>query len=287
MPTETLLIGAHVSAAGGAYKAPYRGQEIGATTIQIFTSNQKQWKGRIITPEEVDLWNKALDETGIQEVMSHSSYLINVGSPKDELREKSINAFRAEIERCHLLNIPYLNFHPGAATGSSVEECLDRISQALLELEPTISKGNTAMVLEATAGQGTSVGHDFKHLGYIIDKTKDKLPMGVCIDTCHIFAAGYDIRTKEAWEKTLKAFDEQVGLQYLKGFHLNDSKHDLGSKKDRHDHLGKGKIGMECFEFLMTCPKTRHLPKYLETPLGDQYWKDEIKLLTEMAKQYA
>lgn len=286
MTEKPLLIGAHVSAAGGAFKAPYRGQEIGATTIQIFTSNQKQWKGKEITEKEVELWKNALNETGIKKVMSHNSYLTNLGSPKEELLEKSIQAFKEEIERCHKLDLSYMNFHPGAATGSTIEECLNTISQSLIDLEGPINQGKTMLLLEATAGQGTTVGYKFEHLGYIIEKTKKKIPIGVCIDTCHIFAAGYDIRTKASWEKTLEEFDEKVGLKYLKAFHLNDSLHDLGSKKDRHASLGKGKIGTECFEYIMQDPKTKDLPKYLETPFGDKNWKDEIKLLKEMAMQH-
>jgi deoxyribonuclease IV len=282
--SKKLLVGAHVSAAGGAYKAPYRGKEIGATTIQIFTSNQKQWKGKKISEKEADLWKESIEETGISQVMSHDSYLINLGSPKKEMLEKSKKAFKEEIERCHLLDLTYLNFHPGAATGSTEEECLDTIATSLLELEPCISKGDTMLLLETTAGQGTTIGNRFEQLAYIIKKTHTKIPIGVCIDTCHVFAAGYDIRTKEKWENTLKEFDKIIGLQYLKAFHLNDSKHDLASRKDRHDHLGKGKIGLECFTFLMQNLKTRHLPKYLETPLGDKYWKKEIQLLKEMAQ---
>jgi deoxyribonuclease-4 len=282
-----ILVGAHMSAAGGAYNALHRGYEIGATVIQLFTSNQKQWNGKKITEKEVELWKEGIIETGITHTMSHDSYLINLGSPKEELLAKSKKAFLEEMSRCHLLEIDYMNFHPGAATGSSEEECLDTIISSLLEMTPNINEGKTELLLETTAGQGTTVGYSFDHLGYIIKKVGGKIPLGVCIDTCHIFSAGYDIRTKEAWDQTLKEFDEKIGLKYLKAFHLNDSLHDLGSRKDRHASLGKGKIGLECFTYLMQNEKTKDLPKYLETPDGDKYWKDEIKLLKDTAKDYA
>lgn len=280
-----LFIGAHTSAAGGAPNALYEGREIGATTIQLFTSNQKQWKGRTISPEEVTLWKKALDETGISEVMSHDSYLINLGSPDPELLSKSRNAFAEEIERCHLLNIPYLNFHPGAATTGDVDQCLRTITESLLGIESLIHKGKTRILLEATAGQGTSVGHKFEHLAAIISNVHHKIPIGVCIDTCHIFVAGYDIRTKEGWEKTLQEFDDVVGLKHLYAFHVNDSLKDFNSRVDRHADIGEGKIGPDSFRFLMTHPKTKNLPKYLETPNGPPSWKKEIALLRKYAEE--
>ncbi len=279
------LIGAHTSAAGGAPNALYQGKEIGATTIQLFTSNQKQWNGRKIGIEEVEEWKKALAETGIDQVMSHDSYLINLGSPDQELLEKSRKAFREEIERCYLLNIPYLNFHPGAATTGTEEECLDTIVESLLELEKILESGKTRLLLETTAGQGTSVGHKFEHLDYIFDQVHRKIPIGVCIDTCHIFVAGYDIRSEEGCKKTLTTFDEIVGLEHLYAFHLNDSMKSLASKVDRHASIGEGNIGLECFQFLMTSPITRHLPKYLETPEGALRWKKEIALLKKFAEQ--
>lgn len=282
-----ILVGAHMSAAGGAYNALHRGEDIGATVIQFFTSNQKQWNGKKITTEDAQLFKDAVKETGISHTMSHDSYLINLGSPKEELLEKSKKAFLEEVNRCHLLEVDYLNFHPGAATGSEEEKCLDTIIHSLLKMAPTINQGKTELLLETTAGQGTTVGYSFDHLGYIIQNIKGKIPIGVCIDTCHIFSAGYDIRTKEGWENTLKEFEEKIGLKYLKAFHLNDSLHELGSRKDRHASLGKGKIGIECFTYLMQNKKTNKLPKYLETPDGDKYWKDEIKLLKNMAKDYA
>lgn len=279
-----LLIGAHTSAAGGSFNALLEGQKIGATTIQFFTSNQKQWQGREITSDEVAKWEEALQETGLSHIMTHDSYLINLGSNKPDLLEKSHRAFRQEIERCQLLGVTYLNFHPGVAVGSTPEECLDRIVESLLTMEELVAKGTTRLLLETTAGQGTTVGWKFDELSYIIERVEKKIPIGVCIDTCHIFAAGYDLRTAEACDATIKEFDTVVGLKHLFAFHMNDSLKDLGSRVDRHAALGEGKIGIDCFRFLMTDPRTRDLPKYLETPGGCPLWVNEIQLLKEMAE---
>lgn len=272
-------IGAHTSTAGGLQNALYEGREIGATTVQIFTRNQKQWKGAPLKKEEILLWQKALEETGIAEVMSHDSYLINLGSPKPEILEKSRTAFKEEIERCHQLGLSFLNFHPGAATESSVEACLDTIVESLLFAAPFAEKGTTRLLLETTAGQGTSVGYTFGHIASIVERVKHAVPIGVCIDTCHIFAAGYDIRTASAWAEMLDTFEREVGLKHLFAFHVNDSQKPLGSRVDRHALLGKGEIGEEAFRAMMQCPRTGSLPKYLETPGGPAGWKEEIALL--------
>lgn len=282
---DPCLVGAHTSAAGGVFNALWQGQEIGCTTIQLFTSNQKTWKGKPITDEILAKWKEAQAETGIREVMSHDSYLINLGSPKPEGLAKSRQAFREEIERCVKLGLSYLNFHPGSALDDSVEACLNRIAQSLIAAAPLLEGSPTTLLLEATAGQGSNVGWRFEELAYVIERVKGKVPIGVCIDTCHIFAAGYDIRTRKAWDATLKEFDEVVGLPYLKAFHVNDSLKPLGSRRDRHANLGEGEIGMEAFKVLMTHPKTRHLPKYLETPNGETAWPGEIQQLRKFAQQ--
>lgn len=284
MPAEQLLIGAHTSISGGVHQALLRGEQIGATTIQIFTANQKQWVGRPIPEEEIAKWHETLASLSIQKVMSHDSYLINLGSPKEENLAKSLKAFEDEIKRCLDLKLSFLNFHPGAATGDSEENCLNRIVESLLKMEHLLESGSDLILLiEATAGQGTSVGHRFEHLAHIIQGVDGKLPIGVCIDTCHIFCAGYDIRNREAWDETLAEFDRLIGLDYLHAIHVNDSKHPIGSRKDRHESLGKGEIGAEGFRAMMQHPKLREIPKYLETPHGDTMWKDEIALLREFA----
>lgn len=280
-----LLIGAHTSAAGGAFNALLEGKRIGATTIQLFTSNQKRWDSKVLDQMAIDMWKRTIDETGLKQIMSHDSYLINLGSPDSENLIKSRKAFREEARRCVQLDISYLNFHPGAALNDSIERCLDRICESLLEVKDLISESSTCLLLEATAGQGSSVGHRFEHLAYIIQKVKGEIPIGVCIDTCHIFVAGYDIRTHQGWEMTLREFDEIVGLSYLKTFHINDSVKGLGTRVDRHASLGKGVMGLECFKFLMNDPRTRDIPKYLETPEGPLVWAEEIKLLRQFAKE--
>lgn len=282
---EKVLIGAHCSAAGGVHNALLEGKEIGATAIQLFTSNQRQWKGRTLSDDQIQKWNETLEETGITDIMSHDSYLINLGSPKDEVLEKSRATFENEIIRCQQLGISYLNFHPGAALKEPVEQCLNKIVESLLLFEKLVSQGETLLVLETTAGQGSNVGWKFEELRYIIDGVKDKMPIGVCVDTCHIFAAGYDLQTKEACDETLKKFDQVIGLEYLKAFHLNDSMKELGSRVDRHRPLGEGFIGIDCFEFLMQDERTKDLPKYLETPGGPENWKKEIAKLKEYANK--
>lgn len=281
---DHLLIGAHTSTAGGLHHALLQGQEIGATTIQIFTSNQKQWKGRKITDEILSLWKETKEKTGLKKIMSHDSYLINLGSPNKEILDKSLEAFSSEIKRCQALEIDFLNFHPGAATTSTAEKCLKQIVKSLKTFENLCAKGSPRLLLETTAGQGSSIGHCFEQLSYILQETKNFLPMGICIDTCHIFAAGYDIREKKDWENTLKEFDKIIGLKHLYAFHLNDSKTSLHSRTDRHEHLGKGKIGLQAFRFVMKHPKLRKIPKYLETPKNLAVWKKEIALLRKFAQ---
>lgn len=282
---KQLLIGAHTSTAGGVHNALFEGQRIGATTVQLFTSNQKQWKGRILSQENLDQWFLALDSTGMQKVMSHDSYLINLGAHNPEVLEKSRKAFHEEIERCLQLKISYLNFHPGAYVGSSPEQCLDLIVESLLEVCPLLEKSELMLLLECTAGQGSSVGYQFEQISYILEKVKGKLPIGVCIDTCHVFVAGYDLRTEKDCEKMLSQFDSIIGIDYLKAFHFNDSMKGLGTRVDRHRCLGQGEIGLDCFRFLMNDPRTKWLPKYLETPEGPSVWAEEIALLKRFVKE--
>lgn len=280
---HNLLIGAHTSSAGGVHNALYEGQSIGATTIQLFTTNQKRWDSKPVDEVIEEAWNKALDETGLNSIMSHDSYLINLGSCKPDMLEKSRTAFRMELNRCQKLGIAYLNFHPGAYCGDSLEACIDRIVESLLALEDLVSKGKTRLLVEATAGQGTQVGACFEELGEIVSRVKGKIPIGVCIDTCHIFVAGYDIRTPDAWEKTLSLFDAEVGLHHLYAFHLNDSVKEFASRVDRHAHLGEGQIGWEAFRYIVNHPRLKNLPMYLETPGGPIRWKEEIQKLKEFS----
>lgn len=277
------IIGAHTSAAGGVYKALLEGKSIGATTIQLFTANQRRWDSKALTPEAVELWHRTIKETNITHVMSHDSYLINLGAPDPENLRKSRNAFHEELVRCHQLDLTYLNFHPGAALKETPEQCLDLIVESLLQIAPLAEKGKTRLLLETTAGQGSAQGWRFEQLAYIISRVKGHIPIGVCIDTCHIFVAGYEIRTPEGWDATLKEFDQVVGLSHLYAFHINDSVKGLGSRVDRHQPLGKGLIGLDSFRYLMQDERTRHIPKYLETPGDLELWEKEIRLLREFA----
>lgn len=274
-----LLVGAHTSAAGGVQNALLEGKEIGATTIQLFTANQRQWAAKPITPDTAVIFRNTLQETGLEKITSHASYLINLGAPDKENLLKSRSAFQLEIERCLTLGISFLNFHPGAALKSPVEQCLERIVASMLLYTSQLQTGGLTLLLEATAGQGSCVGAKFEELAWIIERVKDQVPVGVCIDTCHIFAAGYDLRTRESLDATLDQFDSVVGLEYVKALHLNDSMKGLGSRVDRHSNLGAGMIGYDAFRYIIESPRLKHLPMYLETPGGPEQWKKEIAML--------
>lgn len=272
-------IGAHVSAAGGVENVPVNAHNIGATAFAFFTKNQRQWKAAPLTDESIQLFKERCDELGfdMDNILPHDSYLINLGHPEEEGLTKSRNAFLDEMQRCEQLGINRLNFHPGSHLKKiDIDACLDRIAESInIALDQT--KGVTA-VIENTAGQGTNLGHTFEQLAHIIDKVEDKSRVGVCIDTAHTLAAGYEIRTEETFEETFKSFEEIVGFKYLKGLHVNDSKKELGTKVDRHDSIGKGVMGMLLFEMIMKDNRFDKMPLILETPDVD-LWPEEIKLL--------
>ena len=278
------LLGAHTSIAGGLHHALEQGVAIGASTVQIFTANQRQWNPKVPTQADANHFKEVQATTGIQKVMSHASYLLNLGSPNPTSREKSRQAFREEVARCRMLGISFLNFHPGAALDGSREASLDYIIASMLTVKDLLPDDRLLLLLETTAGQGSVIGNTFEEIAYLIQGTKGKIPVGVCIDTCHIFAAGYDIRTAKGWEETLVDFDKKVGMRFLQAFHLNDSMKPLGSRRDRHAPLGQGEIGAPAFEYLMNHPKTGHIPKYLETPGGPPIWKKEIAWLRQVTK---
>lgn len=272
-------IGAHVSAAGGVENTPQRAHEIGAKAFALFTKNQRQWEGPPLTKKNVEGFKKNCQNFGysMDYVMPHDSYLINLGHPDQQQLQKSRNAFLDEIQRCEQLGIKLLNFHPGNHLNKiSVEECLDRNAESLnWAFERT--EGVTA-VIENTAGQGTSVGYKFEYLAQIIDGVKDKSRVGVCIDTCHAFAAGYDLSTGDGFKAMCEEFEETIGFEYLKGMHLNDSQKELGSRVDRHDNIGEGEIGLRGFELLMNDERFDDIPMILETP-NTERWPEEIELL--------
>ncbi len=272
-------IGAHVSASGGVENAPLNAHEIGARAFALFTKNQRQWKSAPLTKDSIRNFRENCDKQGYKpfQILPHDSYLINLGHPETDGLTKSREAFIDEMSRCEQLGLDRLNFHPGGSLGKiSDEECLERIAESVnIALDKT--KGVTA-VLENTAGQGSNLGYKFEHLRYIIDRVDDKSRVGVCIDTCHSFAAGYDLSTLAGFTHTFNEFDRIIGFLYLKGMHLNDAKKGLNSRVDRHDSLGKGTLGMEVFKLLMHDPRFDDIPLILETP-DESIWKEEIKLL--------
>lgn len=280
-----MLLGAHVSIAGGIYKAPARGVELGCTAIQIFTKNQVQWQAPPLSKEDIQKYKIAYQASGIKTVCSHDSYLINIGSSEPELLRKSRNAFIDEIQRAHLLEIPYLVFHPGVYKDGDEEDCLQIIAESINFCFDQIGKTSVLVLLETTAGQGTTVGYRFEQLREIIDLVKYHQNIGVCLDTCHIFAAGYDIRDENMYLKTMQEFDEVIGLHHLKVIHLNDTKKPLGSRVDRHENIGLGNIGVEGFRLFMNDARLIHIPKILETPGGDEWFMKNLALLQSMVPE--
>ncbi|RUM63034.1 MAG: deoxyribonuclease IV [Sulfurimonas sp.] len=272
-------VGAHVSAAGGVFNAPLNAMKIGARAFALFTKNQRQWVAKDLDTPTIERFKENLEQSGISpaHVLPHDSYLINLGHPEEEKRHKSLNAFIDEVHRCELLGLEKLNFHPGSHLKKIGESlCLDYIAEAMnITLNQT---QGVSLVLENTAGQGSNLGWKFEHLAHIIDKIEDKSRVGVCIDTCHMFTAGYDIRTKEAYDVSMAEFGKIVGFEYLQGMHLNDSKPDLGSHVDRHESIGKGKIGLEAFGFIMNDERMDDIPLILET-IDETIWAQEIALL--------
>ncbi|MBO5717274.1 MAG: deoxyribonuclease IV [Alistipes sp.] len=277
--------GAHVSASGGVENAVRNAQEIGATAFALFTKNQRQWLAPALTEAQITTFRNAMEQAGFSaaHVLPHDSYLINLGHPDEDGLEKSRESFFEEMHRCELLGLDRLNFHPGSHLKRIDDEgSLKRIAESInMALER--SKGVTA-VLENTAGQGSNLGYKFEHLAYIIERVEDKSRVGVCLDTCHTFAAGYDLRTKEALDKTFAEFDSIIGFGYLRGMHLNDAMRPLGSRIDRHSPLGEGEIGWECFRYIASDPRFDNIPLILETP-DESRWAEEIATLKNIANQ--
>ncbi|MGB1226387.1 MAG: deoxyribonuclease IV [Poseidonibacter sp.] len=278
-------VGAHVSASGGVFNAPINAKAIGAKAFALFVKNQRQWAAKDFEPKVIDKWFEELENSGVQtkHILPHDSYLINLGHPVVENREKSLNGFLHEINRCEVLKLDRLNFHPGSHLRKITEdECLDNIA---VSLNRAIDATNDVkLVIENTAGQGSNLGYKFEHLAHIIDKIEDKSRIGVCIDTCHMFTAGYDIRTREAYDKTWNEFDSIVGREYLMGMHINDSKPELGSRVDRHDSLGEGKIGWDAFKFIMNDDRMDDIPLVLET-INEDIWAEEIQALYDLVEK--
>lgn len=276
------FIGAHVSASGGVENAPLNAHAIGAKAFALFTRNQRQWKSAPLSKKSITLFKERCEEFGYkaEHILPHDSYLINLGHPEAEGLQKSREAFLDEMQRCEQLGLDRLNFHPGSHLNKiGVEECLTRIAESInWALDQTTG---VCAVLENTAGQGSNLGHTFEQLAYIIDKVEDKSRVGVCIDTAHTLAAGYEIRTVESFTDTFKKFDEIIGFSYLRGMHINDSKKELATRVDRHDSIGKGFMGLTTFELLMKDARFDHIPLILETP-DESVWAEEIASLYAM-----
>lgn len=277
-------IGPHVATAGGVQQAPLNARAVGATAFGLFTKNQRQWVAKPLDTETIDAFRKNMDECGYaaRHVLAHDSYLINVGNPDAATRRKSLDALVDELSRCEVLGLTMLNIHPGSHLRRISEDvCCDLIAESInIALDKT---SNVTVVLENTAGQGSNVGYRFEHLARIIDHVNDKSRIGCCIDTCHAFAAGYDIRTPEAYEATMTAFDRIAGIKYLRGMHINDAKSTFNSHVDRHHSIGEGTIGWEPFRYVMSDPRLEDLPMILET-IDESRWPGEIKQLLAMAE---
>lgn len=280
-----IRIGPHVSIAGGLHNAPINARNLGATAFGMFTKNQRRWESKPLDNVTADLFKKTLAECGFLpgQVLPHAGYLINLGHPEKDSRLKSYNAFVDELQRCSLLGLPYLNIHPGSHLNlCSEQECIELIAQSINgALDET---QNVTVVIENTAGQGSNIGYRFEHIAQIIDNVIDKTRIGVCIDTCHMFAAGYDLTTKDAFQKTMLEFENIIGFRFLRGVHLNDSKTKLGAKLDRHQSIGKGSIGLDPFKFIVNDERFNEIPLILET-IDESLWAQEIKLLYSLEKK--
>lgn len=282
------MFGAHMSIAGGFDKALERGKKINCQTIQIFTKNSNQWKAKEITEDDINKYQDVFRKIQIDPVVAHDSYLINLASPDPVLHQKSMEAFFEEMERCEKLRIPYIVFHPGAHVGSGEKAGLEKIAQSLNLLLKRGKGFQVSLLLETTAGQGTNLGYKFEHLAEIIERVRQKGFIGICLDTCHIFAAGYDIKTKKGYNKTFDIFDKLIGLEKIKVIHINDSKKDLGLRVDRHEHIGKGYLGLEPFRLLVNDKRFADIPKILETPKGPDLREDveNLRVLRRLVKSY-
>lgn len=277
-------IGAHVSVQGGVATAPDNAAAIGAKAFALFTGNPSRWSVKPLTDQEADLFKERCNALGYQPevILPHDSFLINLGSPDKAKLAMSRKAFLEEIQRCEKLGLTLLNFHPGSHLNKmDIDECLNLIAESInISLDKT--NGVTA-VIETTAGQGSNLGHDFAHIAHIIDKVEDKSRVGVCVDTCHTYSAGYDLRSEEGYDKTWREFDEIIGFNYLRGMHLNDDKRELGSHIDRHAPIGEGTLGEEFFIRLVNDPRFDNIPLILETP-EEERWAQEINWLYSQIK---
>lgn len=269
-----MLFGAHESIAGGMHLAVQRGRQATCDTIQVFNKSNNQWRAKPLSPEDIDAFFAAQEETGVTVSASHTSYLINVASPKPELEEKSYAALRVEVERCNMLRIPNLVMHPGSHLGTGEEKGLQQIADNLNKLFDSFDDNRVTLLLEITAGQGSNLGYRFEHLAWLIEHIEDSDHIGVCLDTCHMLAAGFPLVKPSEYRATMRSFDEIVGIDRVKVLHLNDSRRELGSKIDRHEHIGKGHIGLEGFANVVNDKRFQQVPMIIETPKGKDLAED-------------
>ena len=274
------LLGAHMSIAGGVDNAVLQGKEVGCDTVQLFTKSSRQWVSKPLGKDEIARFHRAKKETGLNTVVAHDSYLYNFAAPDDVLRKKSVAGLIDEMERCEALGVMYLIAHPGAHVGTGEEAGIQTIAKSIDEMHRACPGYETKLAIEITAGQGSNLGYRFQQVRQIIDASKNSDQLRVCFDTEHAFAAGYDLRTTEGYERTFAEFDETIGLGLLVAFHLNDAKKDLGCRVDRHEHIGKGFIGLEAFRLLMNDRRFWGLPMCLETPKSDDCHEDRENLAT-------
>jgi deoxyribonuclease IV len=268
------LLGAHMSTAGGLSTAFDRGVVVGLNTMQIFTKNQNRWQQKPTPPEEIVRWAEKRAATGIDPVVSHAAYLLNLGTPNDDLWEKSVDALVDELTRAEELNLLGVVFHPGAHMGTGEEAGIARIVKGINQTHARTAGFKTLTLVEHTAGQGTALGYRFEHLQAMLEGSQQPERLAFCLDTCHLFAAGYDLRTAEAYDATLDEFDRLCGIARLRCFHFNDAKKPLGSRIDRHDHIGTGQLGLDAFSFILNDPRLTHVPKILETEKSDDMHED-------------
>ena len=264
------ILGAHMSIAGGYYKAVEEAYRCGCECVQIFTKNNNQWRAKPITETDIQEFRSKLKELNIGHPISHSSYLINLASPKPELWKKSVAAFIVELERAEALGIPYVVLHPGAFVDSSEAQGIRRVIRALDQVHRSLKGIAAQSLLETTAGQGTNLGWQFDQLARMLDGVREPERLGVCLDTCHVFAAGYSMDTEKAYKKTMRELNQTIGVKRVRAFHLNDSRRELGSRVDRHEHIGRGHMGLEPFRWLLADRRFRKIPMYLETPKGTE-----------------
>ena len=273
------LLGAHFSIAKGLHQALFTARDYGCTAVQVFTKNSNTWKEKTLSNEDIRLFEEARKKTGIKHIASHTSYLINLASPEKKKYAMSREALKQELIRCAALKIPFVVLHPGSHMESGADAGIKRIASAVNSVFDGLPKNPTRLLLETTSGQGFNLGHTFEQLAFIMEKIEHKDHLGVCLDTCHVFAAGYDLRTRAAYKKTMMTFESVIGLDHLYWIHLNDSMREMGTRIDRHEHIGQGFIGETAFRMLMNDSRLRNIPKVLETPKGESKkdW-DQINL---------